>query len=496
MNNWLTKSATEMAAGLAAGEVTATQLVEASLERIAAVNPQLNAFLALDPQGALDTAAEVDRIRAEGGELHPYAGVPVAVKDNIVTQALETTAASNILAGWEPPYDATVVERLREALIPVVGKTNLDEFAMGSSTATSAFGPTWNPWGEQRVPGGSGGGSAAAVAAYLVPWALGTDTGGSIRQPGAFTGTVGVKPTYGAVSRHGAVALASSLDQIGPVARTVQDAAALQDIISGHDPKDATSLPQEPSQIAQVLGQKGPAEGPTLKVGVIEELSTDVDQAVAAAFQGTVDKLREAGAQVDTVSLPALEYAPAVYQAVMSAEAFSNLGRFDGVRFGTRYLAEEGQPETAETMTTLTRGEGFGDEVKRRVLFGAWLLSAEQHEIYQQALQARTLVTRELLEELGKVDVLISPTVPTVAWRTSEEPQYRSQQDRATIPANLAGVPAVTVPNGLADGLPTGVEIMAGRGEDQKMYQVAALVEQLVAGDVSALPWDQVEEGQ
>ncbi len=494
MEQLLTKSALELGEELRQGNVTSVQLTEAFLNRIAELNPALNAFITVDAQGALEQAARVDERRAAGEELHPLAGVPIAVKDNIVTKGLETTCASKILAGWIPPYDATVVVRLREAGLPILGKTNMDEFAMGSSTEFSAFGTTRNPWDTERIPGGSGGGSAAAVAAYLAPWALGSDTGGSIRQPGAFTGTVGAKPTYGAVSRYGAVAMASSLDQVGPVARTVADAAALQEIIGGHDPLDSTSLPDSSVGLldaAQSVTGAERARG--LRVGVVKELSGEGYSAdVLDAFNNTVQQLRDAGAEIVEVSCPSFDYAMAAYYLIMPAEASSNMARFDGMRFGLRVEPESG-PITEETVMAATREAGFGDEVKRRIILGTHVLSAGFYaSYYGSAQKIRTLIQRDFDRVFEQVDVLISPSTPTPAFKVGEridDPLAMYLNDAATVPANMAGVPAVSVPNGLTEsGLPVGFQVVAPVREDALMYEVAQLVENLSDGLTGQFP--------
>lgn len=486
MANWMNKTAFEMGEALRAGEVTSEELVKESLARIDALNPTVNAFISVDEDGALETAKEVDRIRAEGGDLHPLAGVPVAVKDNIVTKGLETTCASEMLAGWVPPYDATVVTRLKEAGLPIVGKTNLDEFAMGSSTKTSAFGLTRNPWDTTKVPGGSSGGSAAAVASYMVPFALGTDTGGSVRQPAAFTGTVGVKPTYGRVSRYGAVALASSMDQVGPIARNVADAAALQDLVGGHDPFDATSLVEEVDLVGAASGAESVLDG--LKIGVISELEATQDE-VGEAFNDTVAALEAAGATVQEVSLPSAAQGIPAYYLVMPAEAYSNLGRFDGVRFGNR-VTPEGEDPTAREMTALTRGARFGTEVKRRIILGAYVLSSEMYKKgYGAAGKVRTALAEEFSDLFETFDVLISPTTPTTAFGIDEdlEPVAMYMSDIATVPANLAGIPAISIPSGVdAAGLPTSVQFFAPVMADERLYAVAAATEQAIANQVVA----------
>lgn len=499
MNALVKKSALELAELLAAGRITSVELTTACLDRIEALNPKLNAFLFVDREGALATAAEVDAKRAAGEDLHPLAGVPIALKDNMVTRGIPTTCASKILEGWLPPYDATVVKKIQEAGLPIVGKTNMDEFAMGSSTEHSAYGPTLNPWDTTRIPGGSGGGSAAAVAAYMVPLALGSDTGGSIRQPGSVTGTVCAKPTYGQVSRYGLVAMASSLDQIGPVTRTVADAAALTELIAGHDPLDSTSLdepvPQLRHAVEAAVGAKR-IEG--LKIGVVKELSGEGYQdEVLSAFNATVEALRESGAEVLEVSCPSFDYALAAYYLIMPAEVSSNLARFDGMRYGIRVEPSEG-PVTAASVMAATREAGFGDEVKRRIILGTHVLSAGYYDAYYGSAQkVRTLIQRDFDRVFGEVDVLVSPTAPTTAFKFGDkidDPMAMYLNDVATIPANLAGVPAMSVPNAVSsEGLPIGFQIIAPARGDQIMYEVAGLVEALsdeVAASCPAGSWE------
>ena len=500
MNELLKKSALELADMLATGQITSVELTTACLDRIEALNPKINAFLFIDREGALKTATEVDAKRQAGEELHRLAGIPIALKDNMVTRGIPTTCASKILGDWRPPYDATIVKKIHEAGLPVVGKTNMDEFAMGSSTEHSAFGPTLNPWDIERIPGGSGGGSAAAVAAYMVPLALGSDTGGSIRQPGAVTGTVGAKPTYGAVSRYGLIAMASSLDQIGPVTRTVADAAVLTELVGGYDPLDSTSL-NEPvgnliDGVETVAGTKSMAG---LKVGVVKELSGEGYEAdVLKAFNATVKKLEESGAEVKEVSCPSFDYALAAYYLIMPAEVSSNLARFDGMRYGIRVEPSEG-PVTAERVMAATREAGFGDEVKRRIILGTHVLSAGYYDAYYGSAQkVRTLIQRDFARVFEEVDVLVSPTAPTTAFKFGDkidDPMAMYLNDVATIPANLAGVPAMSVPNALSsEGLPIGFQIIAPAHHDLKMYQAAALVEALsddVAGACPASSWEE-----
>jgi len=479
-------SAAELAAQLADGVVTSVEATHAHLDRIAAVDGDVHAFLHVDAEAALTAAAHIDQRRAEGEPLAPLAGVPVAVKDNIATKGQPTTAASRILEGWVPPYDATVVEKLRANGLVILGKTNLDEFAMGSSTEHSAFGPSHNPWDLERIPGGSGGGSSAAVAAFEAPLALGTDTGGSIRQPAAVTGTVGVKPTYGGVSRYGALALASSLDQIGPAARSVLDAALLHDAIGGHDARDSTSIAGEWPLFADAA-RAGRREDAVkgLRIGVPKQIAggEGFEAGVAQRFQEALDALVARGAEIVEIDAPHFEYAVAAYYLIMPAEASSNLARYDSVRFGLRSTPEGGQG-TVERVMSATRREGFGDEAKRRILLGTYALSAGYYDaFYGSAQKVRTLVQRDFADAFGKVDVLASPTSPTTAYRLGEkadDPAAVYLADLTTIPANLAGVPGISLPAGLApeNGLPVGIQFMAPAKEDARLYTVGAALEE------------------
>ncbi|MBD7917578.1 Asp-tRNA(Asn)/Glu-tRNA(Gln) amidotransferase subunit GatA [Cellulomonas sp. Sa3CUA2] len=478
-------TAAELADRLAAREMTSVEATQAHLDRIAAVEPAVHAFLHVAGEEALATAADVDARRAAGEDLHALAGVPIAVKDVVVTRGLPTTAGSRILEGWVPPYDATLVQRLKAAGLPILGKTNMDEFAMGSSTEHSGYGNTHNPWDLERIPGGSGGGSAAAVAAYEAPLAIGTDTGGSIRQPAAVTGTVGVKPTYGSVSRYGLIALASSLDQAGPCTRTVLDSALLHELIGGHDPLDSTSLtdPATGYVAAARAGAGGDLRG--VKVGVIRELQGEGYQpGVLARFEESLDALRGAGAEVVEVSCPSFAYALAAYYLILPAEASSNLAKFDGMRFGLRVEPSEG-PVTAERVMAATRGQGFGDEVKRRIILGTYALSAGYYDAYYGSAQkVRTLIQRDFAAAFEAADVLVSPTAPTTAFKLGEkldDPLAMYLNDVATIPANLAGVPGMSLPNGLSDdGLPVGFQILAPAREDARLYRVGAALEALL----------------
>ena len=492
-------SAVELAEKLRAGEISSEALTKATLERIHVENERLNAFLFIDDAGALDVARSVDADRAAGKELPPFAGVPIALKDNMCERGTPVTCGSKMLEGWIAPYDATVVKNIKEARLPIVGHTNMDEFAMGSSTETSAFGPSVNPWGEGLTPGGSGGGSAAAVAAYMVPWALGSDTGGSIRQPGSLTGTVGAKPTYGNVSRYGVVAMASSLDQVGPVARTVADAAALQEILSTHDSLDSTSLPTPANGLLDASGEGAQTEDLNgLRLGVVKEMGSDgFDSGVQGVFDETVEALKARGAEIVEVSLPSFEMAIAAYYLIMPAEVSSNMARFDGVRYGNRVEPTEG-PVTAETMMRETRGKMFGPEVKRRIILGTYALSAGRYdEFYGSALKVRTLVQRDLAEAFSQVDAILTPTSPTTAFKLGEQSEdlmAMYMNDMTTTPANLAGVPAMTVPAGLSESLPVGVQVIAPAHEDARMYKVAAIIEALADPSARECPIDVRED--
>lgn len=476
-------SAADQAAALAAGEVSSRELTQAHLDRIAAVDGAVGAFLNVDAERALSQADAADTARKEGQATSELTGVPVAVKDLIVTRGQVTTAASRILEGWVPPYDATLVRNLHAARTPILGKTNLDEFAMGGSTEYSAFGRTANPWDLGRIPGGSSGGSAAAVGAYEAPVAVGTDTGGSIRQPAAVTGTVGVKPTYGTVSRYGVIAMASSLDTPGPMARTVLDAALLHDVIASHDPLDSTSLSDAPRGMAAVVRAAQEGRDLTgLRVGVISELDggEGYHDGVVASFHSALELLAAAGARVETVSLPHLEYALDAYYLIMPAEASSNLARYDGMRYGLRVEPASG-PVTAETVMAATRGAGFGDEVKRRIILGTHVLSAGYYDAYYGSAQkVRTLVQRDFAAAWDKADILVSPTAPVTAYRFGEkdDPLAMYKLDVTTIPANLAGVPGMSLPSGLSDdGLPVGFQILAPQRADDRLYHAGAVLE-------------------
>ena len=472
-------SAAALAAAVAAGEVSAAEVAGAHLARIEAVDDQVHAFLHVAGEQARAAAREVDRRRAAGEVLGPLAGVPLALKDVLTTVDMPTTCGSAILAGWRPPYDATVTRRLREAGVVILGKTNMDEFAMGSSTENSAFGPTHNPWDLSRVPGGSSGGSSAAVAAWEAPLAIGTDTGGSIRQPAAVCGVVGTKPTYGGSSRYGLVAFASSLDTPGPLARTVLDAALLHEVMSGYDPCDATSVN---APVPPVVAAARQADVSGLTVGVVSEFSGDGYQpGVMARFTETVELLESLGAKVTEVSCPHFSYALPAYYLIAPSECSSNLARFDAMRYGLR-VGDDGT-RSAEEVMSLTRAQGFGAEVKRRIMLGTYALSSGYYDAYYgKAQQVRTLVIADFQAAFERVDVLVSPTSPTTAFPIGEradDPMAMYLADLCTIPADLAGNAAISVPCGLApeDGLPVGFQIMAPALADDRLYRVAAAVE-------------------
>jgi aspartyl-tRNA(Asn)/glutamyl-tRNA(Gln) amidotransferase subunit A len=483
MSDLTTRSAAELAGLIASGEVSAVEVATAHLDRIAAVDERVHAFLHVDSEGALAAARAVDERRAAGEQLGPLAGVPIAVKDVLTTKGVPTTCGSKILEGWKPPYDSTVVERLRAAGLVMLGKTNMDEFAMGSSTEYSAYGPTHNPWDLDRIPGGSGGGSAASLAAYEAPLAIGTDTGGSIRQPGAVTGTVGAKPTYGGTSRYGLVAFSSSLDTPGPCARTVHDAALLHAVIGGHDPRDSTSIPAPVPHVVEAaeLGATGDLAG--MRIGLVKEFAGEgAEPGVMAAFRDAVAALTKLGAEVVEVSCPHFEYALPAYYLIAPSECSSNLARFDGVRFGLR-TGDDGQRALEEVMS-LTRDAGFGAEVKRRIIVGTYALSSGYYDAYYgQAQKVRTLIARDFTAAFAQVDVLVSPTTPFVAFpigaRTSD-PYQMYLADLYTIPTNLYGGPAISVPCGLSEGLPVGLQIMAPTMGDDRMYRVAAALETVI----------------
>lgn len=457
---------------LRTGQVSAVELTEAYLDRIASVDGVVKAYLRVDAEGALAAAAAVDaKPRAER---LPWEGVPIALKDILCTKGMETTCASRILQGYLPPYDATVVAKLREAGLIFLGKLNMDEFAMGSSTENSAFQTTRNPWDPERVPGGSSGGSAACVAACEAPWALGTDTGGSIRQPASLCGVVGLKPTYGAVSRYGLIAFASSLDQIGPLAHSVRDVAALFDLIAGRDPRDSTSI-----GLPEAVGLPEQQSLGGLRFGIIRELAGEVcEPGVREVFVEAVRTIEAVGGLCEEISLPSVERGLLAYYIIAPSEASSNLARFDGVRYGHRASRS---PDLYE-MYVRTRSEGFGAEVKRRIMIGTYALSAGYYDAYYaQAQRTRTLIINEFAQAFSRFNFLISPTSPTVAFKVGErtaDPLAMYRSDLCTIPVNLAALPGISIPAGFSAGLPVGLQLIGPHFSERRLLNAAYALEQ------------------
>ena len=473
------QTAAVLAEAIRTGEASAVEVTQAHLDRISSVDDRVHAFLYVDAEAAIDSARSVDAKRSAGEVLGPLAGVPLALKDVLTMRGVPTTCGSRMLENWRPPYDSSVVERLRAADIVILGKTNMDEFAMGSSTEHSAYGPSHNPWDLDRIPGGSGGGSAAALAAFEAPLAIGTDTGGSIRQPAAVTGTVGVKPTYGGVPRYGLVALASSLDQAGPCARTVMDTALLHSIIAGYDPRDSTSIN---APVPNVVAAAAKADVRGMRIGIVAELNGEGYQAgVAQRFRESLAILEHLGAEIVEVGCPSFEYALGAYYLILPSEASSNLARFDGMRYGLR-VGDDGS-HSVEQVMSLTREAGFGAEVKRRIMLGTYALSSGYYDAYYGSAQkVRTLIMRDFASAFESVDVLVSPTAPTTAFKIGEkidDPLAMYLNDIATIPVNLAGNAAMSLPVGLApeDGLPVGFQIMAPPMADDRLYLVGAALE-------------------
>ena len=471
-------TAAAIAEAVSSGRVSAREVLEHFLSAIDAREGEIHAFNLVTADAARARADAIDADIAAGRPVGPLAGVPIAVKDNMCTHGIETTCSSRILEGWKPPYDATVVTRLNDAGAVLVGKTNLDEFAMGSSTENSAFGATKNPLDVSRVPGGSSGGSAAAVAAGFSPVSLGSDTGGSIRQPAALCGIVGVKPTYGTVSRFGLVAYASSLDQIGPFAANVDDAALVTEVISGHDLNDSTSIPNPPLALREAArqGVKG------MRIGRVTDLPGGAEPEIEKALADAFDALRAAGAEIVDVQLPSLSYALTAYYLIAPAEASSNLARFDGVRYGLRVGAED-----TNAMYGATRAAGFGDEVQRRIMLGTYALSAGYYDAYYgKALKVRRVIADDFAKAYEKVDAILTPTSPLVAFKFGEkvdDPMSMYLCDIYTIPTNLAGHPAMSVPFGTgAHGMPIGIQVLAPALGEQEMFRVGGALESAKAG--------------
>ncbi|MDD4179293.1 MAG: Asp-tRNA(Asn)/Glu-tRNA(Gln) amidotransferase subunit GatA [Candidatus Margulisbacteria bacterium] len=472
MNN---KTAHELHTLLTERKLSATELTEAAFARIEKVEDKVKAFVTLTKDEALKQARAADEQFKSGKNITPLTGIPIAVKDNMCTRGTLTTCSSKILANYLPPYDATVVTKLKAAGAVIIGKTNLDEFAMGSSTENSAFHPTRNPWDVKTVPGGSSGGSAAAVAASETILATGSDTGGSIRQPASFCGVVGLKPTYGRVSRYGLVAFASSLDQIGPLTKDVTDAAIMMNLLAGHDPKDSTSVDLPVPDYRQALV----GDVKNVRIGVIKELmGAGIEPEVKDAIKAAVNKLAELGAKITEVSLPSFEYAVATYYLIAPAEASSNLARYDGVKFGLRTKGDK----DLITMYSNTRQEGFGPEVKRRIMLGTYALSAGYYDAYYlKALKVRTVIKRDFEKAFKDCDVLLSPTAPTVAFKLgakTADPLAMYLSDIATIPVNLAGLPALSLPCGFAGNLPIGLQVIGQAFKEDALFRVSFAYEQ------------------
>lgn len=477
------KSASELSEMLGKKEISAKELTESVFERIEAVEEKVCAYITLDKENALEQAAEADKKRAAGEELSPLAGIPIGIKDNISTKGLKTTCASRMLENYEPPFDASVMTKLRAADAVVTGKLNMDEFAMGSSTETSYFKKTRNPFDLERIPGGSSGGSAAAVAACEAVVSLGSDTGGSIRQPASYCGVVGLKPTYGAVSRYGLVAFASSLDQIGPVGRTVEDVAMVQSVICGHDKMDATSAYRDYPDYFKCLSSdvKG------LKIGIpAEYFGEGIDGDVKTAVMNAVKELEKQGAEVKSISLPSTDYALSSYYIISSAEASSNLARFDGVRYGFRAQEYDGLVDMYEK----TRSQGFGAEVKRRIMLGTFVLSSGFYDAYyKKAKLLQNRIGAEFDGAFKEVDVIAAPTVPTPAFKIGEnmdDPLKMYATDICTVTVNIAGLPAISVPCVHdADRLPVGFQLIGNKFEEQRLLNTAYAYEKIVGGFVS-----------
>jgi aspartyl-tRNA(Asn)/glutamyl-tRNA(Gln) amidotransferase subunit A len=490
------KTATEMAAALADKSITAVELTQQHLDRIAAVDGEVHAFLHIDTKGALAQAAESDAKRFAGAVRSALDGIPLALKDVLTQKGVPTTCGSKMLEGWRPPYDSTVVTKLKNAGIVILGKTNMDEFAMGSSTENSAYGVTHNPWALDRIPGGSGGGSAAALAAFEAPLAIGTDTGGSIRQPAAVTGTVGVKPTYGGVSRYGLVAFSSSLDQAGPCARTVLDTALLHEAIAGYDERDSTSI-NAPVPNVVAAAKRQDVKG--MKIGVIKELmGAGFQKGVLDSFKQSLDLLQEQGAEIVEVSCPSFEFGIAAYYLIAPSEASSNLARFDSMRYGIR-VGDDGKRGAEEVMSA-TREVGFGKEVKRRIILGTYALSSGYYDAYYGSAQkVRTLIKRDFESAFERADVLVSPSCPTTAFKIGEkadDPLAMYLSDITTIPVNMAGIGGMSLPSGLSadDGLPVGFQIMSAAMQDDRMYRVGGTLEAALNDKLGKPVWAQAPE--
>lgn len=469
------KKLTDLQSLLQKKEISVSDLVDESYKRIKEVDPKVQAFLTLDEENAREKAKQLDEKLGTDEAKKPLFGMPIGLKDNIVTKGLRTTGGSKMLEHFDPIYDATVVTKLQQAGAITIGKQNMDEFAMGSSTETSYFQKTYNPWNIEYLPGGSSGGSAAAVAAGEVPFSLGSDTGGSVRQPAAFCGVVGMKPTYGRISRYGLIAFASSLDQIGPITRNVEDNAFLLQAIAGQDPRDATTASKEVPNFVQSL--TGDVKG--LKIAVPKEfIGEGVDEEVRESTLAAVKVLESLGATYEEVSLPHIKYAVAAYYIIASAEGSSNIARFDGIRFGHRAK----DVKDLQELYSKSRGEGFGSEVKLRTLLGTLALSAGNYDVYfKKAQQVRTLIINDFAHTFNNYDVIIGPTAPTPAYKTGDgisDPMKMYNNDALTIPVNLAGLPSISVPCGFKNGLPLGLQVIGKQFDEETVYRVAHAFEQ------------------
>ena len=483
MNDILKLTAIEISEKYKKKELSCTEVTKAFLARTINTNKDLNSFVAICEETALTTAKTVDEKIARSQELKLLEGVPIAIKDNMCTSGVRTTCCSKILHNFIPSYDATVIEKIKNNNMPILGKTNMDEFAMGSSTETSFFGSTKNPWDTKTVPGGSSGGSAVAVSALQAPLALGSDTGGSIRQPASFCGIVGMKPTYGVVSRYGLIAFASSLDQIGPFSKNIEDSAALLSVISGHDSKDSTSQTQIDTDYTKLDNLK------EIKIGLPKEFFANLDSKTKELYQNIINKLSKEGIILEETELPSLEQGISTYYIIAPAEASSNLARFDGVRYGYR----NEQAKSLVDMMELSRSEGFGAEVKRRILIGTYVLSSGYYDAYyKKAQQVRTIMKNDFQKAFNKYDVLISPTTPTppFAFGSKSNPLEMYMNDIMTIPANLAGIPALSMPCGTVNNLPMGLHIMGNLLEDKKLFSIAKKIEKILGFNLQNPYWE------
>ncbi len=483
MNDILKLTAIEISKKYQTKELSCSEVTKAFLDRISATNTELNSFVSISEKTALETAKIVDEKIAKSQRLALLEGVPIAIKDNMCTSGVATTCSSKMLANFVPSYDATVIEKIRNNNMPILGKTNMDEFAMGSSTETSFFGSTKNPWNTNTVPGGSSGGSAVAISALQAPLALGSDTGGSIRQPASFCGIVGMKPTYGVVSRYGLIAFASSLDQIGPFSKNIDDSAALLSVISGYDHKDSTSQPNIDTDFTKISSQK------EIKIGLPKEFFANLDPKVKELYQDTISILSKEGIIFEETELPSLEQGISTYYIVAPAEASSNLARFDGVRYGYRNQ----EAKSLVDMMELSRSEGFGAEVKRRILIGTYVLSSGYYDAYyKKAQQVRTIMKNDFQKAFSKYDLLLSPTTPTPPFSFGEKsnPLEMYMNDIMTIPANLAGIPALSMPFGKSNNLPMGIHLMGNLLEDQKLFSIAKKIEQILGFNIQNPYWE------